>query len=263
MIAAETTPNAKFVRVIAAVALIILSWGLAVPSAHAQSKPVLRYLSNFGEQGWVPYVMPGRSTDQPGILIELTDLILAGAGIEGKEVPMPRRRGAKAYRNGEVDFEWASPSWFTGGKFPETDMASIPVLSVRELLMFPAGDDARWLLPQLIQGRTVGTIEGYSYHDSHAFDRFDLRDEKTLVQRVGEKRLEVAIIGELPGRYWARKLDADVGFGPAHSEGALVIRLRGEHKEYLNRINDAISELQMRGEVNQIVAKYIGALELT
>lgn len=230
--------------------------------AIAQTSPVLRYVTDTGSDGWIPYMTPSTAPEKPGIVVELTRMILDRAGIGAREVPLPERRAINAYKEGDIDMEWASPAWFPGNEFPETDVASVPVMSVREVLMFPSGEQGRWLLPQLIQGKTVGTIEGYTYHDSNRFRRFDVRNEVALVRMVNAGRLDVAIIGELPGRYWANKLKADVSFGPAHSEGALVIRLQGRHKRLMPRINDAILALQSEGQVNRIVAKYIGELNL-
>lgn len=258
----ETTSRPGWPWKIFKSALVMLFVTSLGGTALAQGKPVLRYVVDTGSDAWVPYMTPSTAPDKPGIVVELSRMILKRAGIEGREVPIPERRAVNAYANSDVDFEWASPAWFPGNEFPETDLASVPVLPVREVLMFPKGDKQRWLMPQLIQGHKVGTIRGYTYRNSISFRRFDVSNEIDLVRMVGARQLPVAIIGELPGRYWARALNAKVGFGPVHSEGSLVIRLQGRFRKLLPRINDAILALQSEGEVNRIVAKYIGGFDL-
>lgn len=243
--------------------VLVIVAGLFTPAVVlAENKPLLRYVVDTGTDSWTPYMTPGSAPEKPGILVELTRLILDRAGIEGEEVPLPERRNATAFKDDKVDFEWASPAWFPGGAFPETDVASDHVLSTREVLVFPKGQSQRWLLPYMIYGHSVGTIDGYTYHDSNKFTRFNVRNEKTLVELIDKNRIKVGIIGELPGRYWARVLEAEVEFGPVHSEGALVMRLQGRHKGLLNRINDAIHSLRQEGRVNEIVGRYIDDLQL-
>lgn len=238
-----------------AVAKILLLSGVLAFSTHAvyshddDAANTLKF--NFSaSQNWVPYY--SQDPRNPGILSELVPQILEKAQIVGHSVTLPPKRTVAALENGELDFDIVSPAWFLGQDFGAQFVLSRPIMEVREY--YVTLPDKTFTEPT--PDTPVGTVAGYYYHDSYKYKRIDLRSEKELVIALNKHRFDYALLGDLPAKYWAKKLDKPIKIGPLHSNGMLHIRLNRRKQHLLPKINQAIEELEQQGVLQALIEKY-------
>ncbi|MEO2267944.1 transporter substrate-binding domain-containing protein [Pseudoalteromonas sp. YIC-656] len=199
--------------------------------------------------------------ENPGISHEFVIKVMAEAGIEIAHVSLPAKRTQQFMLNQQLDFEIVSPTWLTEEERNlQQFVFSDALLPVQELLVTLPDKVSKYASSNSIVGGTVGTVRGYYYHNDHEFIRADFATERELVLALSKKRIEVAIIGDLPALYWSQQLDIDIAFGAMHSKGQLHIRLRSKHKELLPKINDAIATLKSQGIVEQLEDKYLSPI---
>lgn len=230
---------------------------------EAEEELVLRY-DPSGSNSWVPYYIQG--AENPGILGEYVPHLLAEAGIAGKKVVLPAARMQLALEKGEIDFDIISPSWLSEGEQSKV-IFSKPFLKVTEYIVTldqlnsPTIIDSTLLPKQQVksyQGKVVGTVRGYYYHDDDTFTRMDFSSERELLLALASGRVKMAIIGEKTAKYWASKLGIAIDFPILHSSGELHLRLNKEHQPILNMLNEAIDALSEKGLIEQLSKKYEG-----
>lgn len=228
---------------------------LTILHSAAEDGPVLRYTVDTNS-GFAPFVL--NDPTNPGILAELIILIFKEANIAAVKMEYPEKRGSEMFSGGSIDIEWASPAWFPDGQFPSGSIGTKAILRIREILILPHEQKTRWQNVESIHGNSVGTVLGYTYHDEKMFIRNDVANEETLVRMISLKRLNVAIVGEYTARYWSKKLDVKIAYGPIHSAGDLVFRLQSKYSHLLPQLHAAISKLSKDGIIDAIIEKYIG-----
>lgn len=220
-----------------------------VVTAGENSDNTLKF--NFSaSQNWVPYY--SQDPKNPGILSELVPQILAKANITGNAVTLPPKRTVAALENGELDFDIVSPAWFLGQDVGAQFVLSRPIMEVREYYVSLPGKSFVEPTPET----PMGTVAGYYYHDSYKYKRVDLRSEKELVIALNKQRFDYALIGDLPAKYWAKKLKTPIKLGPLHSKGMLHIRLNRRKQHLLPKLNQAIEELEKQGVLQALIEKY-------
>ncbi|WP_462157199.1 substrate-binding periplasmic protein [Pseudoalteromonas sp. GB56] len=199
--------------------------------------------------------------EHPGISHEFVIQVMAQAGIEIEHVTLPAKRTQQLMLNQQLDFEIVSPTWLTEEERNlEQFVFSDALLPVQEVLVALPSKVSNYALPQSIIGASVGTVRGYYYHNDHEFKRVDFATERELVLAIHKKRIDVAIIGDLPALYWSRQLNLAIAFGAVHSQGQLHIRLRSDHKKLLPKINAAIETLKSQGLPQQLEEKYLSPM---
>jgi hypothetical protein len=218
-------------------------------SVQAFTKESLRY-NLAASESWYPYYIPDE--DKPGILGELIPLILDKANIHGIELRFPPKRTIYAMENGLLDFDVVSPVWFPGGDAGEQFVFSHKLFGIEE---YYASLDGTQLGP-MVYKEEVGTILGYYYFDDNTFTRIDFASEKELVLALKKNRVERILIGDLPAKYWANKLNVSIRLDQLHTKGELKIRLNRSKIHLLPLLNNAITELQQSGKIDKIVSKY-------
>jgi hypothetical protein len=218
-------------------------------SVQAFTKESLRY-NLAASESWYPYYIPDE--DKPGILGELIPLILDKANIHGIELRFPPKRTIYAMENGLLDFDVVSPVWFPGGDAGEQFVFSHKLFGIEE---YYASLDGTQLGP-MVYKEEVGTILGYYYFDDNTFTRIDFASEKELVLALKKNRVERILIGDLPAKYWANKLNVSIRLDQLHTKGELTIRLNKTKIHLLPLLNNAIIELQRAGKIEEIVRKY-------
>lgn len=218
-------------------------------SAQAYAKESLRY-NLAASESWYPYYIPDE--DKPGILGELIPLILEKASIHGIELRFPPKRTIYAMENGLLDFDVVSPAWFPDGDAGEQFVFSHKLFGIEE---YYASIDGTQLAP-MVYKEEVGTILGYYYFDDNTFTRIDFASEKELVLALQKNRIERILIGDLPAKYWANKLNVSIRLDQLHTKGVLKIRLNKSKIHLLPLLNKAITELKQSGIIDKIVSKY-------
>ncbi|WP_448568075.1 substrate-binding periplasmic protein [Thalassotalea ganghwensis] len=218
------------------------------------SKP-LKYAPS-GSGAWIPYYIPNQ--DQPGIIPEITNLILHKAQIEAESVILPPKRTNFSLEKGLIDFDFLNPQWLPDGIDQSGFVFSMPILPIKEYFVsLKTSDKETFELSKDNPKLRIGTVSGYYYHDEALFERDDFPSEKAIVQALASGRIEHAILGDLPALYWAEKLGVSLEFDQLHSDGFLHIRLRSEHKDLLPQFNNAIIELKQNSAFQRIIERYV------
>jgi len=234
---------------------IVLSFCLCIAKGFAGE--TLKY-DLSGSSNWIPYYIDGDKSS--GILGELIPIILSKSGISGEQITLPPKRTNLALEAGLLDFDIVSPSWFENEYVSEQFVLSNAILPIKEYVVH---------LPKLSLSKTklehfndqrIGTVRGYIYHNDQHFKRVDFSSEKELVKALATKRVEYAIIGDLPARYWSSKLNVPIEMQVEHSSGTLHIRLHKKYHYLLPIINKSILQLKKEGEIDKIIGHYIGNL---
>ncbi|MFP5303752.1 transporter substrate-binding domain-containing protein, partial [Cobetia sp. SIMBA_158] len=75
---------------------------------------------------------------------------------------------------------------------------SDPLITVTEMLVTLPENTKKWQHVSNIEGKNVGTVLGYYYHNADTFKRVDFPSEKELIEALVRKRVDVAIIGDSP-----------------------------------------------------------------
>lgn len=223
-------------------------------SNSSLAETVLNYNVN-GSNSWYPYSI-ANNLQEPGILSESIPKILAMAKIKSKVNNFPPKRTNQALKNGDLDFDVVSPSWFAGEEINPQFVQSIPIMPIVENIIVLPENAAKWQSLSAIKGQPIGTVFGYLYKDDADFVRVDFKSERELILALQKGRIEAAISGDYPARYWAKKLDLPISLAAIHSSGDLVIRLRKEHSHLLPSINSAIQTLKQSGEIQRVIDKY-------
>ncbi|TMO56682.1 ABC transporter substrate-binding protein [Pseudoalteromonas phenolica] len=218
-------------------------------ATKVDAKESLRY-NLAASESWYPYYIPDEK--EPGILGELIPLILKKADIHGIELRFPPKRTVYAMENGLLDFDVVSPVWFAGGNAGEQFIFSKSLIGIEEFYASLAGIN----LGPMVYKEEVGTILGYYYFDDNTFTRIDFASEKELVMALQKRRVDRVLIGDLPAKYWADKLNVSIRLDQLHTRGELKIRLNKSKAHLLPVINKAITELQQTGKIEKIVSKY-------
>jgi polar amino acid transport system substrate-binding protein len=219
------------------------------------AETILNYNVN-ASNSWYPYSI-ANNPQEPGILSESIPKILALAKIKSKVNNFPPKRTNQALHSGVLDFDVVSPSWFEDEQINPQFVQSIPIMPIVENIIVLPENAPKWQSLSAIKGQPIGTVFGYLYKDDADFVRVDFKSERELILALQKGRIEAAISGDYPARYWAQKLNLPISLAAIHSSGDLVIRLRKEHHHLLPAINSAIETLKRSGELQKIIDKYI------
>ena len=192
-------------------------------------------------------------SSSPGILPEVVNAILSTAELSGHNLLLPAKRTILYLEQGKIDFDLVSPSWLNEKhRNDKRFIYSSPILSVDEYVITSTPNNK----PIKLDGKKVGTVRGYYYHDDHNFTRVDFSSEKQLIQALARGRVSVAIIGDLPAQHWSEQLNTPIFFNTIHSQGQMHIRLLAKHKPLMPKINHAIETLHKQGQFKAITARY-------
>ncbi|MFY8273633.1 substrate-binding periplasmic protein [Pseudoalteromonas sp. SSDWG2] len=223
-------------------------------SANALAAPLKYNVDASGS--WYPYTTS--SENAPGLIKEFVIEVMQQANVDIQYVPLPAKRINQFMQNKQLDFEVISPSWLSEEEKNDPQFVfSDALFPVREYLVTTSAKEQYYLDIDSIFGNKVGTVRGYFYHDDEKFERVDFESERELIMALGKKRINVAIIGDLPAKYWSKKLGVPVVFAAEHSDGQLHLRLRAEHAHLLPKINTAISTLKSGKTLTRLEHKYL------
>jgi polar amino acid transport system substrate-binding protein len=236
--------------------VVILLLACITVEAQSADKPetILRYNISASDS-WYPYYI-AKAPERPGILGELIPKILSLAEIASQVHHFPPKRSNQALNSGLLDFDVVSPSWFETGDVGDNFMLSAPIMTIVEYIVVLEKNKPLWTTPHQIEGRSIGTVRGYAYHDDEKYNRVDFKSERELLLALHKQRVEAIISGELTARFWANELKLPISLAMEHSSGDLVIRLRKEHNSLLPSINNAIQTLKQSGEIQRVIDKY-------
>lgn len=234
--------------------LLFSSQGIAASPEQqsvAQVRHTLKY-SISGSGAFYPYFT--NDPHHPGILPDLVERILTQASLQGENIVLPAKRTNRYLAAGKIDFDLISPAWLNSTQRTDPRFVfSQPILPIREFIVTQTPTEPLTNL----SGQMVGTVRGYYYHDDDVFTRVDFESERALLKALSKGRVELAIIGDLPARYWSEQDKIDLHFNQLHSQGLLHIRLRAEHGHLLPQLNQAILTLQKTGQIARIETYYL------
>ncbi|MCF2950385.1 transporter substrate-binding domain-containing protein [Paraglaciecola aquimarina] len=237
-----------------AVLFILSTSFITEAKSPSVSQTKLRY-SNDPAGGWVPYAITD-DPSRPGIFNEIVPLLMEEANIQAKSTPLPIKRALVELHAGNLDFDLVNPEWIAShdkGNF----IYSMPIIEVTEYLVSLHSTSITYVSLEDIHGELVGTVAGYYYHDDNKFNRSDFRSESEVILGLGKKRYSVAIMERAAALYWSDKHDLEISFGPIHSKGEIVLRLRKELQYLMPKINQTIIRLQKQGDIAKILSQYL------
>ncbi|TKB04739.1 amino acid ABC transporter substrate-binding protein [Alteromonas portus] len=245
---------ARLTPLIQRVFSISLLVNVSLFSDTATADEILRY--NLGTSGnSIPYEN-AVDEDRAGILVEILPLIMDRADIKTEKVMLSTKRAMLAFKTGDLDFDFFSPSWLSKDE-PAGDFTfSDPIIDITEYFITLPENHSRYPTVTSIYGETVGMISGYVYFDSDKFVRMDFQAENNLISALGAKRIDVIIMEEASARYWSSIHDINIALGPIHTAGKMALRLHNRHKDKLPAINRAIAEIKQTGQIERILNKY-------
>ena len=238
-------------------AIAILAVCAAQPAFSSQEpKAVLRY-NLGGTQSWVPYGYFG-DPDRPGIFAEVIELILQRTGDPYQFYYYPPKRAGKAFKEGRLDLDFMSPSWFKNGDMGDEYVTTTTIFSLTEYVVTLPDNASRYSKPECIEGKRVGTVAGYNYYDEDKFTRVDFLSESALVEGLKKRRFDMVILEGITAQYWANVYKVPISLASVHSQGGIVIRIRKQLSYLLPEFNSAIEALKREGKIEKILQSYDG-----
>lgn len=244
-------------KVVGLAVLILMMFPIYADNLSEQqgSNITLRYgVDPLG--AWVPF---DRTDDpnNPGVFIELIPLLMAKANFKVEQQKLPTKRGLRALKEGELDFDFINLDWISTHE-KDRFVYSIPLFEVTEYFISLADNSSSFDTAEQAYGQLVGTVAGYYYFDDAKFTRADFRSESEVMLGLHKKRFDVAIMENAAAIYWADKHKVQLKFGAVHTKGPIVLRLRLELEDLLPAINMSALKLKEEGKISSILERYVG-----
>jgi polar amino acid transport system substrate-binding protein len=175
----------------------------------------------------------------------------------------PVARALYLFDHGLIDIEpGISPQW--RNKSSVKALYSVPFGNSTEVVLFSPGNKIAITEPQVLFGKQVGIVRGYSYpkYDNY-FDTGDIIkinnvSETLLLKQLLHGRLQQIFIGLQTILYMQKTHPEYRQFeiGDVISELPVMLRIQPSKADALPRINAAISQLLANGTIKKIYQKY-------
>lgn len=239
--------------------LVILTGLLAstVGSAKEQEldKPLTYDVS--GSDAWAPYFMVTEQGREYGIMPELVSRIFVKAELLAEAKSYPPKRTNSYILDGTLDVDVINPDWIPSEKLRKQFVYSVNLIEIKEYYITRKGIKLDSFFSEKEKTKPqVGMVRGYYYHNQADYTRVNFPSEKSLIEALNKKRVDVIICGDLPAIYWAKPQGIKLNFVKLHSKGFLKLRMRKELAPLLPKLNHAITELHQDGTIAHIVKKY-------
>lgn len=235
----------------------LLFWLLGFHT-QAQTPPdVLRYNVDF-VGAWVPFDASSDPT-KPSIMLSILALIEQQSNIKIAIEHYPIKRSVKELYDGNLDFDFVNPQWLSQDD-SHLFVFSQPLFQVTEYFIGLPEVMRHYQTKEQIYGSLVGTVAGYYYFDDDEFQRADFRSESEVMLGLAKQRFNIAIMEKYAAQYWAYQHKVGITFGPVHTQGDIVIRLRIPLKHLLPRINHAIEVLKKTNKFQHIIEQQVNEM---
>lgn len=210
-----------------------------------------------GSDAWAPYFMLTEQGKEYGIMPELVSRIFVKAGLMAQPKSYPPKRTNSYILDGTLDVDVINPDWLPSESLKAQFVYSDNLIEVKEFYISRKGFKAS----AFFSGKTrvkpqVGMIRGYYYHNQADYTRVNFPSEKSLIEALDKKRIDIIICGDLPAMFWAKPQGIKLDFVKLHSKGFLQLRMRKELAPLIPKLNQAIKELHKDGTIATIVKKY-------
>ena len=242
--------------------LVLLLLGLAWMGA-AQAERIEAAVEQYK-----PFAIPGQNGALTGIAIDIANEIGKRTGNVFTVTAYPLARLRKKLAEQTVLVALAeSPLWFNSASH-ENYVFSTPYVHVYEYVYYPVGKTLNASKPMDLAGCTIGINHGYYYA------AFDALFQKNIVKHEDAFSSESLLRKLLAGRTDAIFLDnfefgysikqgkmqaSDFARGMQLTNSPVGFMIRNDRSALLQKVNQAIAQLQADGTITKIVNRYIGA----
>lgn len=211
-----------------------------------------------GSDAWAPYFMITEEGNEYGIMPELVEAIFIQARIPAIPKNYPPKRTANYIIDGTLDVDVINPDWLPSESLKQQFVFSDNLIEVKEYYISRAGENTDTFFSDYKQSKSrVGMVRGYYYHNQADYIRVNFPSEKSLIEALDKKRVNMIICGDLPAQFWAESLGIKLNLAKVHSTGFLKLRMRKELAPLMPKLNEAIRQLHENGRIAAIVAKYM------
>lgn len=210
-----------------------------------------------GSDAWAPYFMVTEQGREYGIMPELVSRIFAKAALAAEAKSYPPKRTNSYILDGTLDVDVINPDWIPNENLRKQFVYSDKLIEIKEFYITRKGFKVGtfFSVKDTVKPQ-VGMIRGYYYHNQTDYTRVNFPSEKSLIEALNKKRIDVIICGDLPAMFWAKPQGIKLDLVKLHSKGFLKLRMRKELAPLIPKLNQAIRELHEDGTIATIVKKY-------
>jgi len=178
--------------------------------------------------------------------------------------PLPNKRAQMRFKEGAIKIECCvNEAWRTSPEQAEVSLWSDVVMSVEEVLIFPAGQRFEFNKLEDLKGKTIATVRGYGYVGDNYFQRSDSGDNISQIQKVALGRTDAGIIDRVELAYTLKnskvlkERNIKIEVGPVINRSELKIRVHISRPKLIAQINAALAKMKQDGTIQNIIDKYI------
>ncbi|PVY78387.1 amino acid ABC transporter substrate-binding protein (PAAT family) [Tamilnaduibacter salinus] len=256
-----------------ALVLILAVWvsiANAAQSRHSdlsQTHPIPEVIRfNVSPDGYPPYIIVDDTSDKSveGIVWDIVHLACQRLGCRLKPRRVPRKRLESLLLKDYVNVTAMAPLWMED---PDKYLFSNPLVPIREVLFFRAGDRFAFESPDDIKGKTIVTHIGYRYPAvQHLFrsgqaKRFDVPQDKDMFRYLLHgSRFDALIADNLVGRWLMEQNQWDGQFVVSDNHLSRIhyrLMVRPDMKGFIDAFNQVLSDLKDTGKIKAIIQRYL------
>lgn len=239
--------------------LVVLNLLLQPTLSIAETFSVIAY-----QNANPPYNIKGANEyHHSGIFVDMFNRISELTGDEFLFYRYPVSRALFEFDRGRVDIEpGVNEIWRQQRKVP--GLYSIEYARSTEVVLFNPGKRVSVRQPADLGGMTVGVVRGYSYPMyNQAFTqglirRVDNVSEHYLLEQLHANRYDQIFIGYRTALYYMKTQPKYRHFevGDVVSQVSSKIRVHPKNAHLLPRLNDALEQMILSGDIQRIYDKY-------
>lgn len=134
-------------------------------------------------------------------------------------------------------------------RFSDPLYTGVDVFLFRKGSLFSISDNHMELSDKVVAG-----MKGYTYINQEKYgSRIDFNSQSELLLAISSGQADVGILERHDAAYYARKLKLDIEFDSVQHAVEVRIRLHKSKAQYLDQINQIISELKSEEFINNII----------
>jgi polar amino acid transport system substrate-binding protein len=255
------SPRPSVLPAIVTAALLAATGSTAYADGKASSDDrVFRF--NVSPSGYPPYLI-NEDGKNSGIMWEVVKEITSRLHYRLEPVEVPRKRVDQLLLDGHIDGTSRAIEWTSD---PEAFVFTDPVVSIEEVVFFPADSPHDFNRVEDLQSLTLVTHLGYHYpdlkpyFDAGTITRFDVARDKDLFVFVRESDdMDAAVADRLVGKWVLLSQGMQDEFRASDatlSEYEFRIMLRTEWQSFAEDFNRELASMQENGEIDAILANY-------
>jgi len=231
-------------------------------SAQGEVPETTSLTMNVSVGGYPPYTIV-RDDAAEGIMWDVLATVAETKGYDLEPMEVPRTRVDDFIEEGRLDVSPRAEEW---SREPERFVFSDPVVTIREVVFARADSDFQFNDLSDLEGKTIITGLGYFYPELEWLFakgkavRFDVQSRRAMFSHLLSSTDFDLLISEEQSGLWILNEngwnDKIVVAGKPISEHPYRLMFNRRWKGFVADFNEALSEMQQSGELDQILDRY-------